>query len=170
MKQFNVIHLGMILLLLAVLAVIIFWIKSQGYFITYQVTPSMQQGFYLVKPLNGKIKRGEIVIFTPPPKTLNFLQNHHWLPNDDLMLKHVFGIPGDKVWQKSGFVWINNTKIAPVYKFYAKGKLLPNSNFCGVLDNSEYLLMSTKIKRSFDGRYFGPVNRKKIIGRAIFLF
>jgi type IV secretory pathway protease TraF len=136
-------------------------IKKAGFGLTYQVTPSMPQGFYFIKPIKD-IKRGDIVIFSPPPIALTFLLKNHLIPQNGLLMKYVFALPGDKTCKHDKAIWINSHNIAPVYQL----KDLPNKKFCQVLKNNEYLLMSIKVQRSFDGRYFGPVNKKNIIGRG----
>lgn len=140
-------------------------LKKNGYRITYQVTKSMPKGFYLITPAKSA-HRGDIVLFKPPAKTLSFLLKKKWLPDDGLMLKYVFAVPGDYVYQNKGWIYINHHRIAPIYREYKPGKKLPNNRFCGKLTKHQYLLMSNKVKRSFDGRYFGPIWDKKIIGVA----
>jgi conjugative transfer signal peptidase TraF len=156
--------LGIALLALALLYLAVSFLKIRGYFFTYQVTASMPKGFYLVKP--GLIRRNDIVVFSPPKPTLEFLRQERWIPKDGLLMKYVVGMPGDYVCQKEGSIWLNQRIVGPVYKFYAPGKILPNAKFCGRLLENEYLLVSTKISRSFDGRYFGPINYAQIKGRA----
>lgn len=163
-KKFNCFIIPFLFLIS--LAVSIKIIRELGYGITYQATPSMPKGFYLIEPAKT-IKKGDIVIFRPPKSTLNFLLKHKWIPNSGLLMKHIVAVFGDKVVEQKGTIWINNQKTGPVYKYYAPGKILPNSNFQGVLQPHQYLLMSTRIKRSFDGRYFGPVSGKDIVGKAI---
>lgn len=140
-------------------------LQQKGYGITYQVTSSMPKGLYLITPAKN-LSRGDIVLFKPPNKVLSFLVKHKWLPHSGLMMKYVIATPHDYVCQKQGWIFINHKKIAPVYKEYAIGKKLANTHFCSKLTTQQYLLMSTRNKHSFDGRYFGPVNKNRIIGKA----
>jgi len=157
------------ILLLVILQHNLIRLKKRGFLLTYQVTASMPKGFYFIKP--GKyFRRKDIVLFKPPKKFLHFLLQKKWLPKNGLMLKYVVGIPGDYVCQNKKWIYINNHKFAPIYQEYKPGKKLPNNHFCGKLKKHQYLLMSTKVKDSFDGRYFGPVNDDRIIGRAKYLF
>lgn len=143
--------------------------KKRGFLLTYQVTASMPKGFYFIRP-SKHYRRRDIVLFKPPENFLNFLLQKKWLPKHGLMLKYAVGIPGDYVCQDAKWIYINSHKFAPIYQEYKPGKKLPNTNFCGELKKHQFLLMSTKLKNSFDGRYFGPVNDDRIIGRAKFLF
>jgi type IV secretory pathway protease TraF len=83
------------------------------------------------------------------------------------MMKHVFAVPGEFVCKRAGYLWIEHKKIAKVFRDYAPGKTLPSTPFCGVLKANEYLLMSTRVPNSFDGRYFGPIKKSAIFGQAV---
>ena len=125
----------------------------------------MQKGFYFVRPVKH-LMRNEIVIFYPPKKAKQLLIKNNWSPKSGLLIKHVMAIPDDTVCYQRNSLWINHKNIAPIYHFYAKGKRLPQYHFCGRLPKDEYLLISTKVKKSFDSRYFGPINKRMILGRA----
>lgn len=155
-----------VLFLIAILAIGTYLIRYFGYGVSYQVSPSMPEGFYFIEPAKN-LKRNDIVIFYPPKNIKKFLLEHHWIPHDGLLMKYVVGVPGDWVCKKGNVIWINHKRIANVYRFYATNKLLPNWKFCVTLKHNQFLLMSTRVERSFDGRYFGPTSRQYIIGKAI---
>ena len=157
------------LIFIVFLATVVSVIKKAGYRITYSVTPSMPQGFYLIVP-SKKIARYDTVEFMPPQAALDFARDLHWVPKSGFIIKYVFAIPGDEVCVRNEAIWINDKKTGKVYRFYAFGKLLPQTKICGKLADGQYLLMSTKRERSFDGRYFGPVSSRNILGRAIPIF
>lgn len=149
-------------------------LRKLGYGLTYSATISMPQGLYLVVPAK-RLQRNDIVVFVTPAASHTFLLQHNWGPRSGRVLKYVMGIPGDFVCNYhnknigAGEVWVNTHKIGPIYNFYAPGKLLPQNNFCEKLQAEQYFLLSTKIERSFDSRYFGPVDRNNILGRAVLL-
>jgi conjugative transfer signal peptidase TraF len=165
-KAFRILfYILMLLIGLIALQYGLTYIKNAGYLLTYQVTTSMPKGFYLVTP-SKHFHRGDIVLFRPPKKFMAFMLQKKWLPKSGLMLKYVIGVPGDYICQNKKWIYINHRQVAPIFYEYAPGKKLPNSHFCGKLAQHQYLLMSTRLKRSFDGRYFGPVSDDKIIGIA----
>lgn len=167
MKKFHKFYpLFFSLIFIIFIAVIINFIKKSGYHITYSATPSMPRGFYLVVPVK-KINRYDIVEFIPPASILAFIKNLNWVPKSGLIIKYAFAIPGDNVCVCNNAVWINNKKIGNTYRFYAPEKLLPQTKICGKLEANQYLLLSTKRERSFDGRYFGAISAHNILGRAI---
>lgn len=154
------------LLPLAVLFVAVSVLKHFGYGISYQFSRSMPEGFYLYSPLTHQIHRNEIVLFRPPAWVDAYLINHGWLHQHMLMMKQVMALPGDHFCIRNHAVYINGDKIAPVLSDYAPGKPLPKLHYCQVVPANQYVLMSTHINRSFDARYFGPINRHHIIERA----
>lgn len=147
------------------LAIIVHLLTTMHYGITYSGTPSMPQGFYVLTPPND-IKRYDIVRFLPPKPAQIFLATRHWAPANNLLLKYVFGMPGDFVCITEDKIFINDKIIGPVYKDYAPDKHLPRVKFCGKLLQDQYLLLSNHIQRSFDGRYFGPVKKEFIFNKA----
>jgi len=157
------------LLLLATIYFCAALIKKTGYGLTYQISASMPRGFYLIKPAE-KIKRGDIIVFYPPKKIATFLLQHKWIAPDKLLMKHVAAITGDYVCKHNATIFINHKKVAHITHYYAPGKPLPSKPFCTTLKKNQYLALSTKIKRSFDGRYFGPIDKKTIVGKAVKLF
>ncbi|MDR1057819.1 MAG: signal peptidase I [Coxiellaceae bacterium] len=157
------------LIFIGLLGLIVARIKKAGYHVIFTATASVPKGFYLITPLKT-IERHDIVEFIPPSNILSFIKDKHWIPHRGTLIKYVFAKPHDHVCIYHRVIWINGKKIAKVYKFYAKNKLLPQIQICGKLQKNEYLLLSTKSERSFDSRYFGIVTRQEILGRAIPIF
>ena len=156
------------LLFIAAIFLTVGLLKKHGYAITYAVTVSMPKGWYLIVSPE-KIARHDIVQFKPPEQALNFLHKEHLIPRSDLLLKYVVGLPDDFVCNKNGVILVSQKKFGTVYQFDSKGIKLPKSSFCGKLGHDQYLLLSDRVKNSFDGRYFGPIYKKDIIGRAVLL-
>jgi len=143
--------------------------KKLGYHVTYSATSSMPKGFYLIVPTK-KISRNDIVEFIMPPNVIKFAKEKRWIPQSGLIIKYVFGIPQDHICIRNHSIWINNKKVARIYKFYEKNKLLPQAKICGKLNKNQYVLLSKVSERSFDSRYFGVVSSQEILGRAIPIF
>lgn len=103
-------------------------------------------------------QRGEIVVF-------------HYPGNEsEYFLKRVIGLPGERVKIKDGEVVIYND--ANPEGFVLKEDYLPlglknkpdvNYN----LDANHYFVLGDNRNSSFDSRYFGPVEKKELVGRVI---
>lgn len=102
------------------------------------------------------IKRGDIVVFSPPPD-INV--------KDDL-IKRVIGIPGDEVKIRNGVVFVNNK---PLEESYIAEK--PRQDFGPIkVAPGNYFMMGDNRNNSYDSRFWGTVSRDKIEGKAVFIF
>lgn len=143
------------------------WLGNRGYGLTYQDSPSMPEGWFVYHPIRFPLTRGTVVVFHPAPHWQAYLVQQGWLLPHALMMKQVYALPGDVVCIKAQAVWVNQQRVAPILREYAPGKALPRLHLCRRLQAGEYMLMSTHILRSFDSRYFGPVQQGEIVGEVV---
>lgn len=147
------------------MGIVVFFLKQIGIGLSIQLSASMPKGIYFITPIKN-IDRGDVVIFKPPSAIDTFLIQQKWVPRSGVLLKTVMAVPGDYVCKKNHWVWLDRKKTAYVFEYYEPHKKLPNIPFCGALNPDQYLLMSVLNNKSFDGRYFGIINRTNLIGRA----
>lgn len=103
-----------------------------------------------------KIHRGDIVVLHDPlnPK-LSFI-------------KRVIGLPGNRLKIVDGYVYINGKKLKEPYvplKYRDHRSMM-----VGVIPPHEYFVMGDHRDISEDSRYFGPVPRKDIYGKASLVY
>jgi signal peptidase I len=108
-------------------------------------------------------KRGDIVVFSPPPD---------WSREDDTpFIKRVIGLGGETVEIRDGAVFIDGTKIDEPYLFAAtdgeptQPTTVPDEHRW-VIPAGELFLMGDHRSNSSDSRMFGPVETGQVIGRA----
>lgn len=102
-------------------------------------------------------QRGDIVVFNPPLAVVE-AQNLH-----DPFIKRVIGLPGDQVKVKGGRVYVNNL---PLREDYIADK--PNYAWGPqIVPINSYLVLGDNRNNSYDGHYWGFVQKDRIIGRAI---
>ena len=101
-------------------------------------------------------QRGDVVVFTPP------------ISSDDY-IKRVIGLPGEDVSIKYGHVYINNLRLNEDYLtsevLTQSGGFLAEGQTYKVPD-SEFFVMGDNRAHSYDSRSFGPIKKKVISGRA----
>ena len=105
--------------------------------------------YYLREP-----SRGEVVIFRYPKEPSKFF------------IKRIVGLPGETVAIKNNHVEITKiggTRVS-LTEPYVKTELL--SDMSVILANDEYFVMGDNRNASSDSRFWGPVTRPLIIGRA----
>lgn len=107
------------------------------------------------------IKRGEVIIFWHP-KT-----------KSDLLIKRVIGLPGEIIKIQNGFVFVNGSKLEEPYLsnnvVTKAGDFLPEGQEHKI-GTDYYIVMGDNRAESTDSRYWGPIQKETIIGRALAVF
>jgi signal peptidase I len=119
--------------------------------------------------------RGDIVVYKTKGIT------HPSVPQDQLCIKRVVGIPGDRIRMEAPGVRVNGPlltepeifrKIAACTNGHSGYSALGHYGVAGEeeLRENEYYVAGDNGNNSLDSRYFGPIRRKQIIGRAWFIY
>src|SRR5437868_3439559 len=104
-------------------------------------------------------QRGDIIILRPPTN------------NSTDFIKRIIGLPGERLLIRSGVVYINGHKLDEPYlpEAWVNDANWPDNNSSGqVLGPNEYFVMGDNRNRSQDSRFFGPISRDRIDGKAWF--
>jgi signal peptidase I len=104
-------------------------------------------------------QRGDIIILRPPTN------------NSTDFIKRIIGLPGERVFIRSGYVYINGHKLDEPYlpEAWVNDANWPDNNSQGqVMGPNEYFVMGDNRNRSQDSRFFGPITRDRIDGKAWF--
>ncbi len=112
--------------------------------------------------------RGDIVVFARPP-----LEDQAYAD----LVKRVIGLPGETISSKNGAIYINGNRLAepwlpPGSQSYtgplSGGDSHPEFDLPGPvkIPPGEYYVMGDNRKDSEDSRFFGPIPRSLIVGRA----
>ena len=131
--------------------------------LTYNGSKSAPLGFYWID--QQAAIRQELVLVHVPNRVRDLVERLQYLPPGIPLIKRVIGIAGDTICRRGLTILINNVTVADARMNDSKGRVLPNWQGCQVLANDEVFLLQDH-PQSFDGRYFGPVKRSLIIGRA----
>ncbi len=115
-------------------------------------------------PRFDTFKRGDIVVFTPPPD---------WVQDDGTpFIKRVIGVGGDKLEIRDGSVFVNGIQLDEPYVFAAAPGDPPQPTTVNgdqtswVVPAGELFLMGDHRSNSADSRMFGPVPVGGVVGRA----
>lgn len=129
---------------------------------------SMPIGLYLVDR-EARIARGDVVAARLPPMAEAFAASRGYLPPGLPIIKHVAGLPGDRICSDGRKVTVNGAVAAARLPADAKGRPLPLWQGCEILAAADYLLLGEG-KRSFDGRYFGVSREEARVAKARLLW
>ena len=105
-------------------------------------------------------QRGDIIILRPPNN------------NSTDFIKRVIALPGERLLIRDGVVYINGHRLIEPYVPEAwvvfNNWPSPGSSNGTVIPPNQYFVMGDNRNKSQDSRYFGPIGRDRIDGRAWF--
>jgi signal peptidase I len=115
--------------------------------------PNLHNGEYVlidkVSYLLHAPERGDVVVFTPPNESRDYI-------------KRVIGLPGDTVQVTGGQVYVNGVLLDEPYLTGYVNNDMP----ARVVEEGRYFVMGDNRNNSSDSRTFGSITPQSIVGRA----
>ncbi len=103
--------------------------------------------------------RGDVVVLAPPPS----------VSTTDEFIKRIIGLPGETVMIKNGRVYINDKMLHESYLadtlYTSEGTFLSEGQEYNI-PSGQYFVMGDNRPNSSDSRYWGPITKSEITGRA----
>lgn len=110
-------------------------------------------------------ERGDCVLVRVPDTIRNLVIKRKYLPPDAPLIKRIAAVEGDTVCRRDREIIIDGITIALAWTEDGHGRKMPVWSGCHVLGHNQVFLLQ-RHPASLDSRYFGPVDRRLIIGRA----
>jgi signal peptidase I len=108
----------------------------------------------------GNPERGDIIVFK--------------FPEDEKkdFIKRVIGLPGETIELRNKVVYINGTAIDEPYTIHTKYATQPLHDNYGpyMVPEGQFFVMGDNREGSYDSRWWGPVKREKIVGKALVIY
>ncbi|HSS62700.1 MAG TPA: signal peptidase I [Candidatus Limnocylindrales bacterium] len=105
-------------------------------------------------------QRGDIIILRPPTN------------NSTDFIKRIIALPGERLLIRDGIVYINGHKLDEPYLpdawTYDNSPAPWSAGEGAVIPANQYFVMGDNRNRSQDSRFFGPISRDRIDGKAWF--
>lgn len=133
--------------------------------LVWNMTPSVPTGLYRVGDAAG-LRVGERIALDPPLRLRDYLAARGYLAAGMPLLKEVAALPGDIVCRGGLAITINGRPAGSALARDRRGRVLPAWHGCRTIAPNELFVMNSRAPDSFDGRYFGPLPRDRVIGRA----
>jgi type IV secretory pathway protease TraF len=130
----------------------------------WNASASVPTGPYFVQMQQPNL--GEIAVIRPVDWVRLYTSSRGYLPENIWLLKPVFAIQGSLVCRIGKHISVNGKLVARARIWDRKHRLLPVWEGCHTLKSDEVFVLA-RPQDSFDSRYFGPVNRSRIVGTAI---
>jgi len=132
--------------------------------LVWNATASVPTGLYHIRG-TASLQVGERVAIDPPPHLRRYLAARGYLPVNVPLLKEIAALAGDMVCRKGHIITINGKPAGAARARDSRGRPLPDWQGCHLIAAHELFVMN-RAPGSFDGRYFGPLPRAQLIGRA----
>lgn len=133
--------------------------------LVWNATASVPTGLYHIGDA-ARLHVGERVALDPPPGLRDYLAERGYLPAGVPLIKEVAALSGDTVCRHGLVVTINGLPAGSARARDRTGRVLPVWHGCRTIAAHELFVMNLRAPDSFDGRYFGPLARDRVIGRA----
>jgi len=123
------------------------------------VTSSIPLGIYKLEKFDGILKKGDLVIYEVDSKYKNLTNIKGTMFKS---VKPVVAFYEDKIEIKGNRIYVNGEDY---------GEIFPkiSSNFNGKIKEDEVLTLS-KVRGTFDGRYYGAIKKSKIEKKARLIY
>lgn len=145
----------------AILVILRFFVAEPHRVSGSSMVPNFHDGDYIITnklPTRfDSFQRGEVVILENPRN------------NDQVFIKRVIGLPGEKVTIFNGAVYINGQPLLETY--LPQGLKTPGGSYLPegeeiVVPDDQFFVIGDNRSGSSDSREWGPVQKKLLIGQA----
>lgn len=134
--------------------------------LVWNVSASAAIGLYWVGP-TAPLRRGDLVLLRTPDAVRDLAAERGYLPRSVPLVKRVAALGGDTICALGNTLLINGTAVANRLECDRLGRALPRWEGCRRLGDGELLPLMAGVADSFDGRYFGPISTRAVIGRLV---
>jgi conjugative transfer signal peptidase TraF len=131
----------------------------------WNASASTPVGLYSIDR-SPQIEVTDLVAVNAPEPLASFLAERGYLPRGVPLMKRVAALPGQPVCRAGVHVSVDGIAMAEALTRDRLGRDLPIWQGCRRIATDEIFLMNWSVGDSLDGRYFGPVSRGSVIGRA----
>ena len=135
----------------------------------WNASASVPVGLYRIEP-GVRPHIGDLVAVRPSPALGRFMAERRYVEINALLLKPVAAAGGAIVCRNDASVTIDARAVASALARDRFGRPLPVWSGCRRLGADQLFLIAPTHSDSFDSRYFGPVDRRQVVGRAIALW
>lgn len=132
----------------------------------WNASASVPVGLYRIER-DTQPKVGELVSVRPSSALAHYMDARRYVEAGVLLVKPIAAVNGATVCRRGLSVTIDNRAVATALPHDRLGRSLPVWSGCRRLGANDLFLVAPAHKDSFDSRYFGPIERRQIVGRAV---
>jgi len=158
-------HVCVLLIALGIVSLVTPAVLQPHRMLLWNASASVPVGLYLLETTDGRYV-SELVAVMPPEPLASYLEAGNYLPRAVPMLKHVLALPGQTVCREGLVVTVDKVVVGMARERDRRGRSLPVWQGCRAVPEDALFLMNSRSADSLDGRYFGPLPRSAVTGRA----
>jgi len=137
--------------------------------LVWNASASAPVGLYGVTP-DAAIESGDMVIARVPDPWRMLAAQRRYIPANVPLVKRVAAAAGDEVCALGQEVFVNGRHVAERRFADTAGRPMPSWSGCVRLRGGQLFLLMTDSPMSFDGRYFGVIDGRQVVGKARLLW
>jgi conjugative transfer signal peptidase TraF len=141
-------------------------VAKQTYQLRYNSSRSAPLGWYVIVPA-GDVPAGAFVLARPPHAAALLAEQRRYLPSNVPLLKRVAATHGQLVCSTTNALAIDRRYVTRALTRDSLGRPLEAWKGCRRLAADELFLLNVDSAASFDSRYFGPISRDAVVGKAM---
>ncbi len=139
-------------------------LKAEGKNYTINKTKSLPRGIYRLSP-PVDLQKEDIIVFEIP-KSAELIFKRGYVSNIDTLMKKLAALPGEEIKIENNEVLIGTKNWGKIYDRDNLNRQLPKLGKEQIRPSEDEVLALSDIDKSFDGRYFGPIEIKSIKHKA----
>lgn len=112
----------------------------------------------------------DLVAVMPSKPLADFMVDRGYIGRGAPLMKRVMALPGQEVCRTGRRITVDGVPLGDALDRDRMGRALPVWRGCRRIADGDVFLMNPDIRDSLDGRYFGPIAARSVVGRATPLY
>lgn len=137
--------------------------------LVWNASASVPVGFYDLDPPRT-LEVGDLVAAMPDKLFADWMVGRGYIGRGVPLMKRVAALPGQQVCRTGNAVTVDAVPFGDALDRDKRGRPLPVWQGCRRIADGDVFLMNPDVPDSLDGRYFGPIAARTIIGKATPLY
>lgn len=137
--------------------------------LVWNASASVPIGLYDLNPALH-LSVGDLVAVMPDKPLADFVVERGYIGPGAPLMKHVAALPGQQVCRIGNAVTVDAVPFGDALNHDRRGRPLPTWQGCQRVADGDIFVMNPDVPDSLDGRYFGPIPRRTVIGKATPLY
>ncbi|MFG1293645.1 S26 family signal peptidase [Xanthobacter oligotrophicus] len=137
--------------------------------LVWNASASAPVGLYTISPAD-RLEVTDLVAVAAPDRLARFLAARGYLAEGVPLMKRVAALPGQRVCRLRGEITVDGIAMGRALDRDRLGRDLQTWSGCHIVERGELFLMNWQSADSLDGRYFGPLPARAVIGKAMPLY